>query len=439
MAEKICFVISPIGDEGTDARRNADHLFDLIISPAVEKYGYSPLIGHRQNDPGEIQTDVVSYIKNAPLCVCDMSIIENMPLHSCANVYYELGRRLENEKPIILLKSKHSQDLPIDVSGMRTVEYDLDDRDAMIAAKKRIQEMIMAWEQKSLELIEERNADDLVSAALQRIERKVDRLSSGGIGSIKGSQRIDPVIETDDDDPNIDPADLFKYALIKRNIPLAERAMFLLKGRMDELSWLDLIAEQVAAMGSVTAGEIIIENAERFFDSNMSFKKKTEYLGCLVSFAAKSDREEEILELVESSCERLKAFAEGEDPEDVAQLHNQPNRLYYGIYANTDNVEWLKKAIAELNKAYAISPSKSVCYNLATCYNRLPDYEQATRYIDECLAKDAESGREDVDHVELACKIYYKNEDPRFEDMMTRLERISQIKATNLRRDLRRG
>ena len=119
-----------------------------------------------------------------------------------------------------------------------------------------------------------------------------------------------------------------RFALRSRNIPLAEEAMQQLQYRMDKIKFYDQVVEQVAAMGSKMAGEMAVEMAEEFFDSDVSFHKKVEYLGCLVSYLGRADKEQEGLELVQKLCSRLEGEADGEDPEDVAQIYNQPNRLY---------------------------------------------------------------------------------------------------------------
>lgn len=38
---KKCFVVSPIGDAGTDIRKNADQLYQHIIKPVCEKCGFA--------------------------------------------------------------------------------------------------------------------------------------------------------------------------------------------------------------------------------------------------------------------------------------------------------------------------------------------------------------------------------------------------------------
>ena len=38
---KTCFIITPIGKEGTEIRKNADEVLEYIINPVCDSFGYS--------------------------------------------------------------------------------------------------------------------------------------------------------------------------------------------------------------------------------------------------------------------------------------------------------------------------------------------------------------------------------------------------------------
>lgn len=40
---KKCFVVSPIGNDGSDIRKRADQVFKYIISPACEECEFEPI------------------------------------------------------------------------------------------------------------------------------------------------------------------------------------------------------------------------------------------------------------------------------------------------------------------------------------------------------------------------------------------------------------
>ena len=49
-----CFIISPIGDEGSESRMHADEVFNHIIEPALRKFDIQPVRSDHLNDPGKI-------------------------------------------------------------------------------------------------------------------------------------------------------------------------------------------------------------------------------------------------------------------------------------------------------------------------------------------------------------------------------------------------
>lgn len=113
---------------------------------------------------------------------------------------------------------------------------------------------------------------------------------------------------------------------------------------------------------------MLIEKAEEFFDSNMTFKKKMEYLGSMVSYLNKFKQGLENLELVEKICDSLEIQSTNENPEDIIRIYNQQNRLYAGIFAATQDTAWLDKAIIALKKAISIYEVDFLYSNLAMCY-----------------------------------------------------------------------
>jgi hypothetical protein len=60
--EKICFIISPIGDEGSEIRNYADVVYEFIIKPAVEKHAYRPVRADAISKPGVVTSDIVNHV-----------------------------------------------------------------------------------------------------------------------------------------------------------------------------------------------------------------------------------------------------------------------------------------------------------------------------------------------------------------------------------------
>jgi hypothetical protein len=114
-----CFVISPIGEDGSDTRRIADDVFDLLVEPALQPFHFSVVRADKIPGPSSITEDVIRLVQESSLCVADLT--DKNP-----NVFYECGRRHETGKPMILIIRKGDK-IPFDLAGIRTISYDLSD------------------------------------------------------------------------------------------------------------------------------------------------------------------------------------------------------------------------------------------------------------------------------------------------------------------------
>ena len=131
---KTCFVVSPIGDAGSEIRNNADKLFKYIISPVCKKCGFEPIRVDQINDSDSITQTIIDKLLSSELVIADIS--GHNP-----NVFYEMGYRKCTDKPIIHLKRK-GESIPFDVNTVRTFEYDLTDLDNVEETKNRLEQTI---------------------------------------------------------------------------------------------------------------------------------------------------------------------------------------------------------------------------------------------------------------------------------------------------------
>jgi hypothetical protein len=120
--EKICFIVSPIGDPGTEVRQKADDFLEFIVQEcdALSRHGYTVIRGDKINEPGRITTQVVRYINSADLVIVDVT-------GGNANVYYELALRDALGKPLITCAEIGTQ-LPFDTRDQRTIFYSMHSR-----------------------------------------------------------------------------------------------------------------------------------------------------------------------------------------------------------------------------------------------------------------------------------------------------------------------
>ncbi len=115
-----CFVISPIGEEGSATREHSDDVFDFIIKPAMETAGYQVHRGDHLAKPGKITDQIFNAILEDDICLAVLN--EANP-----NVFYELAVAQSAGRPIIILMHKGSA-MPFDVKDLRAVPYDLKPR-----------------------------------------------------------------------------------------------------------------------------------------------------------------------------------------------------------------------------------------------------------------------------------------------------------------------
>ena len=118
MTEKICFIVTAIGESGTPTRERADNVYRYLIAPVCEELGYKPVRVDHVNAIDNINETVINYLKTAPMVIADMT--EHNP-----NAFYELGFRQARELPLVPI-IKVGERLSFDVITTRTVFYDTD-------------------------------------------------------------------------------------------------------------------------------------------------------------------------------------------------------------------------------------------------------------------------------------------------------------------------
>jgi hypothetical protein len=114
---KRCFVISPIGENGTPTREHADDVFEFIIKPAMDELGIHVYRSDHSQQIGRITEQMFHSILEEDLCIAVLTF-------SNPNVFYELAIAQCAARPVIILIEK-GQSIPFDVRDLRAVEYDL--------------------------------------------------------------------------------------------------------------------------------------------------------------------------------------------------------------------------------------------------------------------------------------------------------------------------
>jgi putative hemolysin len=120
---KKCFIISPIGQPGSDARQQADDVLEYIIRPALRELEVEAVRGDHFSEPGLITDQVIEAILTYDFCIVDIS--GHNP-----NVFYELAIAQTIRRPVVFLKLA-GEPIPFDVKDYRLIEYDLKPRSIM--------------------------------------------------------------------------------------------------------------------------------------------------------------------------------------------------------------------------------------------------------------------------------------------------------------------
>ena len=76
MAEEnnnICFVIAPIGEEGTEIRKRSDQVLNHILKPAAKELGFEAMRADQISEPGVITSQIVQHIMEDTIVVADLN------------------------------------------------------------------------------------------------------------------------------------------------------------------------------------------------------------------------------------------------------------------------------------------------------------------------------------------------------------------------------
>ncbi len=102
--KKKCFVISPIGSDGSPARKAADQVLKHLVRKALGNE-FQVLRADEDDDPGSITPRMIASILEADLIVADLS--GNNP-----NVFYEVAVAHGFRKPTVHIQTA-SDRLPL--------------------------------------------------------------------------------------------------------------------------------------------------------------------------------------------------------------------------------------------------------------------------------------------------------------------------------------
>jgi len=137
MGDKKCFIITPLGEDGSDIRKNAESVI-AIITPVLKELGYVVIEPHKIDDTGSITQQVINNILHDDMVIANLTGLN-------PNVMYELAVRHAARKPVVCI-AENGTLLPFDIKDDRTIFYD-NEFGGVESLKDSVKNMVMSASQ----------------------------------------------------------------------------------------------------------------------------------------------------------------------------------------------------------------------------------------------------------------------------------------------------
>jgi hypothetical protein len=142
---KRCFLIAPLGEEGSETRRRSDQVLRYIINPVLEDCGYSSAARpDHLGKPNVIVPSVIERVMDDPLLIADLT--DRDPI-----VYYLLAIRHMSRKPVVKMVDA-GQPSPFDVAHSRIIRLDIRDLDSVDYCRRELRQQIKQVEKKPVDV-----------------------------------------------------------------------------------------------------------------------------------------------------------------------------------------------------------------------------------------------------------------------------------------------
>lgn len=207
--QKLCFVIAPIDEEGSEIRRRSDQVLKHIITPAANECGYKTIRADEISEPGMITSQVIQHLIEDALVIADLT-------GRNPNVFYELAIRHAIKKPIVQI-IQIGEPIPFDVAQSRTIHVDHHDLDSAFRCRDELIKQIQSVEKDSSDV------DTPISTAinlqsLRQSENPLEKSSADIIQMLQDIRsKVGEISETYRR-PSMHPAMIDKISIIINNI-----------------------------------------------------------------------------------------------------------------------------------------------------------------------------------------------------------------------------
>ena len=174
-SEKVCFIISPIGQVETETNRKANGLYNAVIKPVLNDLDYECVRADEIDASGSINNQIISKIIDSKLVIVNLSGLN-------PNVMYELALRHAIGKPVIMLKEGSFSDMPFDIIDQRTILYN-DDLNSVVSTQNELR--------KKIEGIKSNSEIDNPFLTAQKLKKAMKDVDSQGKENYPDAEIID--------------------------------------------------------------------------------------------------------------------------------------------------------------------------------------------------------------------------------------------------------
>lgn len=383
--QKTCFVISPIGELGSATRAWADDVFELLIEPALEMYGFNVVRADMLVGANEINSEVIGLVQNAELCIVDLTG------HN-ANVFYECGRRHEAAKPFIQL-IKVGEKLPFDVSIIRTIQYDISSPRSTRRAVEEVRKAVEQFENSGYPTTASGVSTTTLAHALDRMERKLDSLTARS----DSTPHMTPNMPTGIEDIFSNPAEKFLISLNSGDLTSAFSALKRLLIVSHDPSAAIMYASMLTMAGHEEGATIVRDLLSRD-DTDLDLSQRQYGIAALGKFYNRTGREAEGVEELKRYILPLLEDNEVND-EHKGFFANQLGMLLYSAEQYEDAQRYTLLAIKKNPDEIAFR------YNLSLIYESRDLLDLAEQTVDEYMDFQSEK---DAEHLGQAVDVYLK-------------------------------
>ncbi|MDE2692364.1 MAG: hypothetical protein OXI49_17860 [Acidobacteriota bacterium] len=406
-------MISPIGEPDSDIRAAADDFFDLLVAPAVERFGFRIVRADRIAGTGNITDDVLAHVRESELCIVDLT--GHNP-----NVFYECGRRHETGRPCIQL-IEASQKLPFDVAGIRTIKY-------QFGNERQTRDTVLEL-QRTIEGLQETGFSTSSGASLATIAEAVNRLERRLLAGEWAQQPIRSASERKPEDIFQNPLSRFDRAMRSGNLADMQALLPQLESTRHPRT---LQAAVVLAINGVAAGaETLTRLLANEDATGLDVDEFCAAISGFVQFHVTMDTEKDGLEFVKEKVDRYLADRRDVEADRRAYLYNQISMLQYGAME-------FGEGLASLEKALEFEPEeRSYWYNISLMYEALEMLEKSCQAALTCV-RDSETP--DEDHLAHAVKVLSgAGRSDEAKEYLGILRQLDPVRAGGLARTLESG